>query len=162
MSSTRWATFGLIALITLLACSAARAAVLVELKVVEVPAAATSNQPTSRPASALPAAPKDARLLLSTQTLARPREPFLTCTTVGEQVIQLKGELHGRSDTGRYLVSLDYSYRSSTSNEQITSSIMLKPGEPVTIGGLLNPGQASRLIVLTLSDQPAEPKAAGR
>jgi hypothetical protein len=150
--------------VTLLACSPAPAAILVEVQVVEAPAAAAAkeNHPTTRPAGALPTPPKDAKVLLSTQMLARPREPFLTRTTLGDQTIQLKGQFSVSCPSDGpdyYRVSLDYSNHSATTSEQITSEVMLKLNEPATVGGLVGSGESSRLIVLTLKDQPIQPNA---
>lgn len=91
--------------------------------------------------------------LMTLETLPDASGAFLARTTLGKQVIEIKGTVKP-TNQDRRRVSLKFSDRGELSLQQISANAELIADQPKTVGGLKGPKEEEREIILTLVTAP--------
>jgi hypothetical protein len=124
--------------------------------VVEISAIQADGKATTQGSDPLAVPEGDFKPSNTIKALAGADGSFLSEATIGDRVIRLSGKLKAAVDEKVWRASVEYSDKSASGIQSITSSIMLPVGESKSLGGL-NRGDMRSLLVLTLrEDKPAE------
>jgi hypothetical protein len=137
---------------TILTGAVASADVIVRVQVME---GQDPAEPTTQPA-AVAGNPQEAKTVSTVETLTDAAGRFLARTSVGSQVIELKGSITPLVGSDRNRVRVTFSNRSDLDRQEINTNVELPLNQPRTIGGLHTSAGQSRSIVLTIANEPAK------
>ncbi len=119
------------------------------------------NPDAKEPAAAQPVdPPKDAKVVLSVESLVGADGDFHAKCVVDGTTIRLTGRVTA-TDDGKRKVSIDFSQRGRAGGQQVSTNVMLAPDEQRVIGGLTGRGGGARLVAVRIKaeDRPADGKA---
>jgi hypothetical protein len=137
----------IVAIGAITACTSFGDVVVVRVEVKE--STAKGNAAAADPSIALP--PADAKTVLSVETLAAGANgQFATKTTVGNETIELKGDLKKAQD-GQYRVRVEFKNSRPGGAQEVSTNIMLPASTPRSISGLES-RVGQRYVVLTLEE----------
>jgi hypothetical protein len=118
------------------------------------------NPNAERPAATPPVdPPKDAKVVLSVESLIGADGGIYAKCVIGGQTIRLKGRVTAMQD-GKRRVSIDFSQRADADGRQVSTNVILAPDEQRIIG-VLTGSNGARLVAVRIKadDGPAAGKA---
>lgn len=146
--------FTFITLVTLLLCGNVLAEVTIRVQVLD------DRTPAPQNPSADALAQPQGDPVVTIETLADAGGNFLARTTLGKQVIELKGSVTPlQSDRSRVRVNFSNQAGDPTGGvgtQAISTNIELSPGKPHVLTRLHGPSGGQRQIVLTIVSDPAK------
>ena len=98
--------------------------------------------------------PKDAKVVMSIESLIGVDGDFHAKCVIDGTTIRLKGRVKA-SDDGKRNVSVDFSRKSKAGGQQVSTTVVLAPDQPVLIGGLAA-SDGARLVVVTIKAEESE------
>jgi hypothetical protein len=128
--------------------SVAAANDIVEIRVIEAPAARPTTQPDARAAVEVPKDPKE---LASIAALADADGNVEATSTFGDEVVHLQGRVASTTDGKRQLrqLGVTFSYRDSSGVQEAITNVVLALNDQHIIGGV-SAGGSQRFVVATV------------